>query len=302
MSDSRPVALAIDPAAVQRNWRRQATAAQAPWLHQEVARRMAERLDIVRLRPELVINWHGQVGGSADLLRHAYPQSRRVVLEPTTELAQRSLAAAARPWWSVRRWREPPEDAVGAVAELPGGAGLVWANMGLHAATDPLAVMAEWHGALHVDGFVMFSTFGPDTLRELRDLYRRLGWGAPAQGFVDMHDLGDMLVQTGFADPVMDQEQLRLQWDSPAELLQELRALGGNAAPDRQPGLRTPRWRERLLAELEGLRGPQGKLQLTFEIAYGHAFKAPPRLKPGQETVVSLHDMRSMVRQRRPPG
>ena len=111
-----------------------------------------------------------------------------------------------------------------------------------------------------------------------------------------MHDLGDMLVQAGFADPVMDQETLTLQYDTPQALLDELRSLGGNAAPDRFAGLRTPRWRARLLRELEGLRGRDGKLEVSFEVAYGHAFRAAPRLRPGEATSISLDDMRAMVR------
>jgi len=130
----------------------------------------------------------------------------------------------------------------------------------------------------------------------LRSLYARLGWAAPTPGFVDMHDLGDMLVQAGFADPVMDQETLTLQYDTAQALLDELRSLGGNTAPDRFAGLRTPRWRARLLRELEGLRGRGGKLEVSFEVAYGHAFRAAPRLRPGEATSISLDDMRAMVR------
>jgi malonyl-CoA O-methyltransferase len=157
-------------------------------------------------------------------------------------------------------------------------------------------LIERWHGLLRVDGFVMFSCLGPGTLRELRALYARLGWPAPTPGFIDMHDLGDMLVHAGFADPVMDQETLTLQWDSPGALLAELRSLGTNAAPDRIAGLRTPRWRERLERELESLAGPDGKIGMSFEVAYGHAFKAGPRIRPGESTTVSLDDMRSMVR------
>ena len=178
---------------------------------------------------------------------------------------------------------------------IAAGAGLVWANMMLHAVVDPVALIERWHGLLRVDGFVMFSCLGPGTLRELRTLYARLGWPAPTPGFVDMHDLGDMLVRAGFADPVMDQETLTLRWDNPRALLAELRTLGGNTAPDRAPGLRTPRWRAQLERELEALAAPDGTLGLSFEVAYGHAFKAAPRLKPGEESVVSLADMRSML-------
>jgi malonyl-CoA O-methyltransferase len=168
--------------------------------------------------------------------------------------------------------------------------------MMLHAVVDPTALIARWQRLLRADGFVMFSCLGPGTLRELRTLYARLGWPAPTPGFVDMHDFGDMLVHAGFADPVMDQETLTLRWSNPRALLAELRLLGGNTAPDRFAGLRTRRWRDRLERELESLAAPDGTLGLSFEVAYGHAFKAAPRLRAGEATTVSLDDMRAMVR------
>jgi malonyl-CoA O-methyltransferase len=112
-----------------------------------------------------------------------------------------------------------------------------------------------------------------------------------------------MLVHAGFADPVMDQETLTLQWDSPGALLAELRGLGRNTAPGRFAGLRTPRWRARLERGLESLRGADGKIGLVFEVAYGHAFKAAPRLRRDAPTTVSLDAMRALVRSpKRGPG
>ena len=105
-----------------------------------------------------------------------------------------------------------------------------------------------------------------------------------------------MMVEAGFADPVMDQERLRLTWSEPQKLLTDLRALGGNVSPARFPGLRTPRWRDRLLAALDSLRGPDGLITLSLELVYGHAFKPVPRPRVSGETHVSLDEMRSMVR------
>lgn len=278
--------------------RRLARASEAPWLHREVARRMAERLAIVRLQPAQVIDWWSWLGAGADLLAQAYPAARRIAVEPTPALRARSEAALRSPWWSTRRWTSPAPLVLADRDPLPGGTQLVWANMMLHAVVDPPALFARWERALSVDGFVMFSCLGPGTLRELRALYQRLGWPVPTPTFIDMHDLGDMLVQAGFADPVMDQETITLQWPSAQALLDELRGLGGNASPSRAGGLRTPRWRQRLLRELESLAGPDGRPALSFEVAYGHAFRAAPRLRGGEETTVSLEDMRAMVRGR----
>ncbi|WP_457332650.1 class I SAM-dependent methyltransferase [Rhizobacter sp. P5_C2] len=300
MSDSPSAGTSrhFDRAVVVQALRRLAGAPQAPWLHGEIARRMAERLSIVRKQPEAIADWWSFGGAGAEHLARAYPQARRIAIEPTPALRERSAELAKAPWWSPKRWSGAPVTVVSADQVEPGSVQLVWANMMLQAVFDPPVVLGQWQRALAVDGFAMFSCFGPDTLKELRALYRRLGWPVPAADFVDMHDLGDMLVQAGFADPVMDQELITLTWADPQALLAELRGLGGNAAPERFAGLRTPRWRARLLAGLQGLAGPDGRISMTFEVAYGHAFKAPPRVPLAAQTTVSLDDMRALVRAR----
>ena len=257
---------------------------------------MAEKLPIIRLKPDRVIDWWSALGAGAELLEQAYPRALRVLVEPDALWAQRCRELRHRPWWSPQRWTGGSPQVFAQEADIPGGAQLVWANMMLHAVVDPPALMARWHQLLSVDGFVMFSCLGPGTLRELRTLYERRGWSPPTPGFVDMHDLGDMLVQAGFNDPVMDQETLTLRWDSPASLLRELRSLGGNTAPDRAAGLRTPRWQRELERELAALADADGKIGMSFEVAYGHAFRGGPRVRAGEATKVSLADMRAMVR------
>ena len=187
--------------------RRLSAAKEPPWLHGEVARRMAERLAIVKLQPAQVLDWWPRVGGGAAALVAASKQARVRAVESEPE------APAAAPWWSVRRWAPAPaplreDDVPDASAQL------VWANMMLHALADPLVAMRRWQRALQVDGFLMFSTLGPGTLPQLRKIYAAQGWGPPMGPLVDMHDLGDMLVQAGFADPVMDQEIVTLTWAS----------------------------------------------------------------------------------------
>lgn len=296
-NESDQSARRLDAVAVNAALRRLARAPEPPWLHAEVARRMAEKLQLILHQPGLVIDWWSGLGAGAPLLAQAYPKAARVLVEPDAAWAARSREQAQRPWWSAGRWTGAPVSVVTSDEPIAPGAGLVWANMMLHAVVDPTALIDRWQRLLRADGFVMFSCLGPGTLRELRALYARLGWPAPTPGFVDMHDFGDMLVHAGFADPVMDQETLTLRWSNPRALLAELRLLGGNTAPDRFAGLRTPRWRERLERELEGaLAGPDGTLGLSFEVAYGHAFKAAPRLRAGEATTVSLDDMRAMVR------
>ena len=224
---------------------------------------------------------------SQSLLAERCPAARIDAVEPNGALLARSEQALRGPWW--RRLRSAPAQAWTEDGAPAAAADMVWANMVLHRVADPARTIARWHDTLAVDGFLMFSTLGPDTLRELRTLYATLGWGAPAQEFVDMHDIGDALVQAGLADPVMDMERLNLSYADAGALLAELRALGGNAARNRQPGLRTPRWRARLEAELEQrLRGADGRLHLSFELVYGHAFKPLPRVRVAPTTTVGV--------------
>jgi malonyl-CoA O-methyltransferase len=130
----------------------------------------------------------------------------------------------------------------------------------------------------------------------LREIYAQQGWGPAHAPFVDMHDLGDMLVETGFAEPVMDQETLTLRYASAQSLLDELRGLGANAEPRRFTGLRTPAWRERLLQCVADQADAQGRIPLRFELVYGHAFVpagAGPRVQA--RTQIGLAEMKLML-------
>ena len=174
---------------------------------------------------------------------------------------------------------------------------MLWANMALHEAPDPQALLAEWHSTLKVGGFLMFSCLGPDTAVELRGLYQQLGWPPAGHDLTDMHDWGDMLVAVGFAEPVMDMERITLTFETPARLLQELAGLGRNFHPARFAGLRSRAWRAKLESELARhfSHEPDGRLSLTFEIIYGHALKPAPRVKVSALSSVSVQDMRSML-------
>jgi len=292
----------LDAIALARVQHRLQAAGAAPWLHGEVARRMAERLPVIKLRPERIIDWGASLGASRALLAATYPRARLIAVEAGASRRDATAAALAAPWWSPRRWAGAGRAAVDE-ADLAAGEGeLLWSNMALHGAIDPQAIFAAWHRALRTDGFLMFSTLGPGTLESLRSLYASLGWPVPHAPFVDMHDLGDMLVAAGFADPVMDQETLTLTWPSGEALLAELRQLGGNVDPRRYAGLRTPRWRRRLVHALESAAAPGGRPGLAFEVVYGHAFRPAPRPRVAAETALPLDDMRRMIRAGRRSG
>jgi malonyl-CoA O-methyltransferase len=281
-----------------RRWAARAHAP-SPWLHEEVARRMAERLDVIRLPVRRWAHWEPARGGLAghDLVAAHYPRAQAYRVSALTDGVPSTGQNPA--WW--QRWGRARAPAHATVTAPPEGAmQLVWANMLAHQVADPAALLTDWQRALAVDGFVMFSCLGPDTLRELRALYAAEGWPSPAQEFTDMHDWGDQLAAAGFAAPVMDMERLTLTYDTPARLLAELRELGRNQHPARYGALRTPAWRARLERALDQHLRPAGggPLRLTFEIIYGHALKVAPRHAVAPQTAVSLQDMRQQLRQR----
>ena len=268
----------------------------SPWLHEEIGARMASRLSWIRLQPQQWLSWWPLHGG---MTTHAqvqaqYPQATCFVTEASPQRERKALAMLQRPWW--QRWFKPNK-----VKSTPTQAGqmqMIWANMALHLSDDPQALLKQWHQALAVDGFLMFSCLGPDTLRELRDVYAQQGWPPPSHDFTDMHDWGDMLVHAGFAEPVMDMERITLTYESPARLLEELRQLGRNFHTQRFAGLRGRAWHQQLQRALLALASPQhdGRLVLTIEVIYGHALKPLPKIKMTGESVIALQDMRGLLK------
>jgi len=147
-------------------------------------------------------------------------------------------------------------------------------------------------------GLVMFTTFGPDTLCELRAAFRAVDDKPHVNTFVDMHDIGDMLLATGFADPVMDQEVITITYSELKTMLRELKGIGAhNVLPDRDGGLMGKgRW-QALLAAYERYR-VNGKLPATYEVVYGHAWKpalAKRRTIDGQQAI-PLGEFKRMVK------
>ncbi|MEJ6020795.1 biotin synthase [Ramlibacter sp. PS4R-6] len=295
MADAKPPTIA--PAAAAR-WQH-AAPARPPWLHEEVGRRMAERLEWIRLAPQAWADWEPVRGGieAHRAVAARYPKAQRWVAEHEARRADVARKALANPWWKINAAPVHHGDAP------EGGVQMLWANMALHMAADPQALIAQWHRALATDGFLMFSCFGPDTLRELRTLYAAQGWPPPAHEFTDMHDWGDMLVHCGFAEPVMDMERITLTWPTPERMLTELRELGANLHRSRFQALRGRGWRQRLHDEAaRSLRGPEGGLALTFEIVYGHALKPAPRMRMADQSAISVKDMQALLRSGRKPG
>jgi malonyl-CoA O-methyltransferase len=285
----------MDSVAAQR-WL-QRTPTTSPWLHEEVGSRMADRLPWFREQPTSWLNWE-PVSGGLDVhrkLRGMLPDAAcHVMARRLPEALDATRENTARSWNPLQWGR-----AAGPAAATPETrVRMLWANMALHLEPQPQTLLARWYQQIETDGFLMFSCLGPDSLKELRAVYAAQHWPLPAHAFTDMHDWGDMLVHAGFAEPVMDMERISLSYSSAASLLAELRGLGRNLSDQRFGGCRSRRWHAALCAAIEsGLpRSADGRLLLTVEIIYGHAFKPVPRVPLSASTSLAVDDMRAMLR------
>ncbi|MES2772427.1 MAG: malonyl-ACP O-methyltransferase BioC [Pseudomonadota bacterium] len=287
----------VSPRQVRRNFARAAAHYDANALLQaEIASRMLERLDYVRIEPEHIVDLGCGTGNALAALSARYPKStllgadlseamlgvaRAKNLKPS--LTQQLLRLLRLPGSAERK---PLPQLLAADANLlplkSASTGLLWSNLMLHWLDEPQAALREIHRVLAVGGLFMFSTFGPDTLKELRASFN--DGGVHTQRFADLHDIGDMLVANGFADPVMDMEVLTLTYDSLDKLFSDLRQTGsGCAMQARRPGLMGRRtWQTMLERYAQSAQQEKdGKQQdgkqrfpASFEIVYGHAWKA----------------------------
>ncbi|MDR0578085.1 MAG: malonyl-ACP O-methyltransferase BioC [Candidatus Accumulibacter sp.] len=249
-------------------------------LQREIAARMLERLDYIRIQPDVLVDLGCGTGASLAALGERYPRARIVGLDACEAMLRVGERRRSRLRWQLP-FLHGPRRASLAVADaralpLPAGAaGFVWSNLMLHWLADPLAGLREMHRALKTGGLLMFSAFGPDTLKELRACFS--DGHEHTLRFVDMHDYGDMLVECGFADPVMDAERLTLTYPTAAAFFDELRQSGSiNATAGRRRGL-MGRWAWQAVCEAYERQRVDGRLPASFEVIYGHAWKAEPR-------------------------
>ena len=281
---------------------RAARFAQASAIVREVGQRLFERLNYIRHDARLVLDLGcGQAMQRAALLERFAGATWIGVDLSRAMLAQGRIEAPVTMRW-LRRLLRPGERAVRICAnadQLPlAGASVdcVFSNLMLNWHPAPHQVFPELARVLREGGLLLFSSLGPDTLKELREACGAALPHARAMPFVDMHDLGDMMVAAGFSAPVTDAETIRLTYGSPRQLLTEVRALGANPRDDRHAWLPSGRQARALLAELDARRGPDGRIGLTFEINYGLGWKAAPREPAGATASIALESLRRQLR------
>ncbi|MBL8393868.1 MAG: malonyl-ACP O-methyltransferase BioC [Candidatus Accumulibacter sp.] len=279
----------VDQRQVRRNFARAAaTYDEVAVLQREVGSRMLERLDYVRIEPQRILDLGCGTGASLTALHERYPKAALIGADLSEAMLRVGRIRRSRLRWLLPFLRSNRLPVVAAEAtSLPLRAqsvSLLWTNLMLHWLDDPLPALREMHRLLELDGLLMFSAFGPDTLKELRASFN--DGCIHTQRFIDMHDYGDMLVECGFADPVMDVEVLTLTYTSFDDLLADIRRSGSTCAmQERRRGLTGRSAWAAARAAYQRLASA-GRLPATIEVVYGHAWKAQPKKTADGRTII----------------
>ncbi len=278
--------------------------ATAAVVQREVGNRLLERFDFMKLTPQTILDVGCGPGTHTGALRARFPNANVVSLDHAQAMVD---LASPPPRGIVAKLSRKSRDAgvVADMAKLPikhGAADVLWSNFALQWANDLPALFAEWNRALKIDGVLMFTMPGPDTLIELR---RAVNQALPSRVsslhvHTDLHDIGDMLVHAGFADPVMDMEVITLEYKTTDALWQDLRAQGAmSAVATTQPhgsavrarGCLSPRAWARLDNALNAQRDTNGMIRMSVEVVYGHAWKVPPKKTADGHGIVRIESI-----------
>lgn len=292
MSHSRP----INSQHVIQQFNRRAPLDAAQFLYGEIAQRMLSRLAYITLQPKNVLDAGCGAGHAIDPLRSRYIDMDYVGVDSSPALlavAEERYGHTPSLWQRLRKKDHKSLNLVQAdLAKTnlaPTSFDLIWSNLALHWHPNPELVFQEWSRLLRPERLVMFSSFGPATFKEVRDALTETQINTSTIEFVDMHDYGDMLLENGFTDPVMDQETITLTYPNSDRLLADLKILGGNPHIDRRVLGRAAILR--LLDALQAKRHMDGTIHLSIEVAYGHAWRATMQ-KRGNEIHIPISSIK----------
>ena len=271
------------------------------FLQREIANRLFERLDYIKLQPANVLDVGCGTGYATAKLRERYAEANIIGLDLAPQMLAAARAQAKSASWLKRVTGRAPSMSwlCGDTETLPlktESIDFVISNLTLQWC-DPEIVAKEVSRVLKPNGLFMFTTFGPDTLKELRAAFRAIDDKPHVNKFVDMHDIGDILVNAGFADPVMDQEIITLTYTDLKPLLKELKGIGAhNVLKGRSTGLMGRDSWQRMVTAYEAFRKNE-RLPATYEVVYGHAWKpefTKRKTIDGQQTI-DLNEFKRMV-------
>lgn len=251
-------------------------------LQREIGQRMLDRLNLVRLKPATVLDLGAGTGVATVALEKIYPKAQVIALDFAFPMLQQTRRRGGL-------FRKP-SCLCADLEQLPladASVDLIYSNAAIQWCNDLDRVFPELQRVLRPGGLLMFTTFGPDTLQELRAAWSEADGYAHVSRFLDMHDIGDALMRAQFSDPVMDVDRMTLTYSAVEELMRELKILGAhNVASGRQRALTGKGRLIAMKASYEQFRR-NGLLPASYEVVYGHAW-APLQSQQSGVTLVSL--------------
>ncbi len=267
----------------------------AAFLQQEIARRLDDHLDGMKITPGLILDAGCGTGFAASLLKARYPGADLLGLDLAHAMTLRANEQHGRPagWRGLLSRLKPGSNTFHVlcadIERLPlarNSLDMVWSSLALQWVGEPATAFREARRVLKPEGLFIFATFGPDTLMELRAATADLDGHQHVNRFIDMHDLGDALVHAGFANPVMEMERVTLTYEQLPGLLKELKAIGAHTVlEDRRTGLMGKSEWKRLAENYERFR-QDGRLPATYEVIYGHAWAGrKDKLEGGRQVI-----------------
>jgi malonyl-CoA O-methyltransferase len=274
----------IDKTRARRSFERSAARYdQVAVLQREIADRMMERLELIKIQPRTILDVGAGTGYATEALLKRYPKAHVFALDFAYPMLQQARRRG--------RWLRRPRCVCADAERLPltdGSVDLLFSNATLQWCNDLDATFREFLRVLRPNGLLMFSTFGPDTLQELRGAWSRVDGYGHVSRFADMHDLGDGLMQARFAEPVMDMEYLTLTYSEVGDLMRDLKTLGAhNASSDRPRGLTGKARMAAVKQAYEAFRR-DGRLPASYEVVYGHAWVPEQKPLAGEEGGVAV--------------
>jgi malonyl-CoA O-methyltransferase len=257
---------------------------EAAFLQHEVARRLDDHLDGVKIEPVLILDAGCGTGFGSRLLRTRYPKADVVGLDLADAMLHQAAARLRGSVWEKLRARLMPNvphffSVCADIEHLPlarNSFDMAWSSLVLQWVSDGLpglqATFKEIHRVLKPGGLFIFASFGPDTLKELRAASAGIDGHQHVNRFIDMHDVGDALVHAGFSNPVMEMEQITLTYADLSALMRDLKAIGAHTVLEgRRAGLMGKSAWQRLVQNYEMFR-QNAQLPATYEVVYGHAW------------------------------
>lgn len=248
-------------------------------LQRQTADELLERLALIKIQPQTVVDLGAGTGRNLRLLKQRYPAANILAVDIAPAMLQQ---ARSRMRHGIKRFL--PDKSLhylaGDAEALPladNSVDLLYANLALQWC-DLTASFNEIQRVLKPGGLLMFTTLGPDTLQELR-----LSWAAVDQyphinQFLDMHDVAEAMQQSGLQDAVLDVDRHQLGYLDAVQMMRDLKLLGArNQLPGRRKGLTGKQALKNMLAAIEQFRLPDGELPATYEVIYGHAWGAEQR-------------------------